>query len=80
LHQAEVRILDNCDIAGVWKVDLELAGHYTVNKWDFYKKADCLEVLKNRIYPFGEDDSEKWFIIKFIEFQYDKLLYQKVRA
>jgi hypothetical protein len=66
-------ILDMCDVAGVWKADVELAGHYIMGRWDFYKKDECKKFLGDRIYSFGEGDSERWFVEKFIKFQYIEL-------
>lgn len=66
-------LCDKCDVSGVWKVDVELIGHYIMNDWTFYNKEKCLEILKNRIHIFGDGDSEKWFILKFIRFQYGEL-------
>lgn len=57
-------ILDRCDHAGIWKVNLKIMnfciGH-TI-------KADCfLTACNDRIILLGED---KWFIPKFISYQY----------
>lgn len=63
-----IYILDRCDNAGVWKVDFEAA--------EFYLKQDCkqeelLQVFKDRVVPF--DNDSRWFIPKFISFQYGEL-------
>ena len=63
-----IYILDECDAAGVWKVDVELAGlliGYT------YPMDTVLDTFKDRIHII--DDGNKWFVSKFIEFQYGSL-------
>ena len=56
-------LLDTCDHAGVYKVNLKLLRFQT----DCDKtETDILEYLKGRIYIKGD----KWFIPKFITFQY----------
>lgn len=57
-------ILDNCDNAGIWRVNWFLFGCYVKN----YKYDP--EIFKDRIIVL---DDEKWFIPKFVEFQYGKL-------
>lgn len=62
-------ILDDCDIAGLWQVDFEVAEIRIGSKLD--KKA----IMKS----FGDaiieiDNGEKWFIPSFIEFQYGSQL------
>lgn len=65
-------ILDMCDIAGLWKVDLELAGHMTIGDWSYFKRESSLKYFDKRIYVLGNEDSEKWLILKFCKFQYNK--------
>lgn len=61
-------ILDRCDSAGVWKVDFELAGFLIGER---LKLEEASPFFKNRVVPF--DDGEKWFIPKFLDFQYGHL-------
>ena len=61
-------ILDECDHAGIWHVELDVA---CVRIGFDIQSKEALEVLGNRIYPF--DDGEKWFIPDFIPFQYGDL-------
>ncbi len=60
-------ILDKCDHAGFYKPDLEMAG-FCVG-YDF-KEKDVLKVFSGRI---SFTKKNKWFIQKFIEFQYGTL-------
>lgn len=60
-------ILDSSDQAGVWKVDIELASFMTNETLD---EETALKHFNGRVHPFGKD---KWFIPKFIEFQYGVL-------
>lgn len=57
-------ILDNCDNAGIWVVDIGLAEYCIGSKID-WKEAEKL--LGERIFIF--DDNKKWYITEFIEFQ-----------
>ena len=58
-------ILDDCDISGLWQVDLEIAeiriGH-NINH------EEALKVFENKIIVL--DGGERWFIPDFLEFQY----------
>jgi hypothetical protein len=58
-------VLDNCDAAGVWNVDMDLASFMIGEKFnrdDVFKALGTrIEVLPNPSY---------WFIPRFIEFQY----------
>lgn len=67
-------ILDRCDVAGVWKVDLELAGHLICGKFDSYDRQKCLDILNGRVHVLGNGDGERWFIVGFIKFQYGNLI------
>jgi len=60
-------LLDSCDCAGVWEVDLELAGFLLGSEYTY---DDMMEHFSARLEPIGE---EKIFIRKFIEFQYGVL-------
>lgn len=62
-------LVDNCDSAAVWKVDLELAAYYVGGGVGF----DCKEVLEafgGRVVDVGRG---RWWIPGFIPFQYGKL-------
>jgi len=61
-------ILDDCDHAGIWQVDEDVAKIKIGLDIDF-KKA--IEVFGNHIQII--DGGEKWFISDFIEFQYGEL-------
>lgn len=67
-------ILDKCDSAGVWKADLEYAGHIILDDWKAFNRDKVLEVLNGRVHILGEGESEKWFIANFIKFQYGHLI------
>lgn len=60
-------LLDNCDHAGIWEVDIELA------EFQIGMELDEKEILKsfgNRIQVIKSD---KWFVPKFIKYQYGEL-------
>lgn len=58
-------ICDDCDHAGIWHVDIEVAEIRTGEKIDL-KKA--VTILDDKVIVF--DDGKKWFLPSFIEFQY----------
>jgi hypothetical protein len=60
-------IIDDCDHAGIWQVDIEVAEIRTGEKLD-EKKA--LEFFKDRVIRLS---NSKWFIPDFITFQYGEL-------
>src|SRR5574343_458826 len=60
-------ILDNCDNAGIWEYDLELAEFFTGFQYDL---PDTEKLFADRIVKVNHN---KWFIPKFIEFQYGEL-------
>lgn len=62
-------IICNCDNAGIWHVDFDVARVETGEKSLNEKKAK--ELFKEKIISF--DNDEKWFIPSFIDFQYGKL-------
>ena len=66
-------LLDNCDHAGVWEVDIDLASFQIGVKLD---EARILKVFNRKIVPFKDG---KWFIPKFIDYQYGELN-EKVNA
>lgn len=61
-------ILDECDHAGIWQVDIEIA---QIKIGEKLKKSTAIEVFKDKIIEI--DGGEKWFIIDFIDFQYGAL-------
>ena len=61
-------ILDDCDHAGIWHVEIDIAEMRIGEKIDLEEaKAE----FKDHIIEF--DNGEKWFIPYFIEFQYGEL-------
>jgi len=56
-------LLDKCNHAGIWKVDFESAEFHIGENM---VKSEVLEVMNGRIVEL----KEKWFIPKFINFQY----------
>lgn len=61
-------LLDDCDHAGVWQVDLEIASLRI--GYEFNTK-DSLNIFGSKVVSF--DNGEKWFIKDFIDFQYGEL-------
>ena len=61
-------ILDDCNHAGVWDIDLEVAG---LRVGEDFNEDEVLEIFKENIIPI--DNNEKWFVPKFIDFQYGEL-------
>ena len=59
-------LLDKCTHAGIWKVDFESASFHIGE--DLTEK-EIIDVFNGRIHPF----KDKWFIPKFIFFQYGSL-------
>jgi hypothetical protein len=59
-------LLDRCNHAGIWKVDFESAEFHIGEKID---PIEIKTVLNGRIEEYGD----KWFIPKFITFQYHNL-------
>jgi len=67
-----VYITDNCDAAGVWKVDMEMAQFCICASPDMGEfVSDFLEACEGRVIPFN--DGKLWAIPSFIEFQYGEL-------
>lgn len=60
-------MLDTCDIAGVWDVNLR---HLSFNVGHDFEYAELKRVFKDRIL---EIEGDKWFIEKFSDFQYGEL-------
>lgn len=61
-------ILDDCDHAGIWQVDLEVA---QVRLGESLSSEQALKNFGDKVIPF--DNGEKWFIPDFIDFQYGEL-------
>ena len=61
-------ILDDCNHAGVWDVDLEVAEIRIGSK---INKKEAIKYYSENIKIF--DNGNKWFIPKFIDFQYGQL-------
>ena len=61
-------ILDECDNAGIWHVELEIAEPRIGEKLNL---ESAKKELGKHIFEF--DDGEKWFIPFFIDFQYGSL-------
>lgn len=60
-------ILDNCDAAGVWKVNFPLAEFQITERFD---PKEVLAMFDGRIENLGNG---KWWIVKFCQYQYGKL-------
>ena len=60
-------LLDNCDHAGVFDADIESASFHIGLE---YTEEEILKVFNRKIVPFKTD---KWFIPKFVEYQYGEL-------
>jgi hypothetical protein len=60
-------VLDNCDPSGVWKVDMELANFYIGGS---LTEEIVMAAMPNR---FKQLDETRWFVPKFIRFQYGEL-------
>jgi hypothetical protein len=60
-------LLDQCDHAGIWEVDFELAAYFCGELSDYeIKNTFCKQFIEF-------DDAKRWFIKDFIEFQYGRL-------
>jgi len=57
-------VLDQCDHAGIWEVDFELASYFC----NGIKETEIRETFVKQYHEF--DDGKRWFIKDFIEFQY----------
>jgi len=60
-------ILDNCTPAGIWESNINLAAFQIGEPFEY---AEILRVFKEQIHEIGDG---KWFIKKFIKFQYGTL-------
>ena len=61
-------ILDECNTAGIWDVDIEVAEIKTGVK---LKEKEAVEIFSGKVLPI--DNGTKWFVPAFIEFQYGEL-------
>jgi len=61
-------IIDKCDHAGIWVVNWRAAEFFIGEKFNI---KEVIKTFNGRIQIF--DNGEKWFIEKFIEFQYGEL-------
>lgn len=61
-------VLDDCDMAGVWQVDIEVAQIRIGEKIDTEK---AIEIFGDRVQQF--DNGKKWFLKDFVLFQYGEL-------
>ena len=61
-------ILDDCNHAGIWQVDLDVA---SIRVGESFNSEECIKVFGGKIKAF--DNGEKWFIKDFIDFQYGEL-------
>lgn len=68
-------ICDDCDHAGIWQVDMEVASIRIGEPLDFDK---ALLSFGSKVIPF--DNGNKWFIPSFLEFQYPSGLNPDNRA
>lgn len=68
-------ILDNCDHAGIWEVDFDEVELKIGIK---FNPDEALNKLDNRAIPFHNGD--RWFMPKFISFQYGDELKMNVKA
>ncbi len=69
-----IYILDDCDHAGIWEVDLEVAEmriHPLSDGKVSFLQTLCEEKFQDQIISFNNGD--KWFIPDFITYQYGKL-------
>ena len=57
-------IISKCDHAGIWNVNMRMA-NFVINH--DYTREGVLEAFKDKIVEIEDD---KWFIVKFIKFQY----------
>lgn len=60
-----IYICDNCNHAGIWDVDFELAGFVIGEE---INQEEIMQILKDKIIVLN--GNKKWFIPGFIEFQY----------
>jgi hypothetical protein len=61
-------ICDDCDHAGIWQVDFDVA---QIRIGEKFNLEDALNSFADKVISF--DNGTKWFIPSFIEFQYGEL-------
>lgn len=61
-------ILDDCDHAGIWQVDFEVA---SIRIGEQVNEKEAIKAFGDRIEIFH--NGAKWFIIDFVDFQYGQL-------
>lgn len=61
-------ICDDCDNAGIWHADFEIA---EIRIGSPVEKEEAIKIFAEKIIVF--DNGEKWFVPGFIEFQYGEL-------
>jgi hypothetical protein len=61
-------ILDDCDFAGIWHVDFDVA---QIRIGEAISKHEAIKQFGDRVEIF--DDGNKWFLRDFIDFQYGEL-------
>lgn len=59
-----IYLLDECDNAGIWKVNFRVASFYI---GEHLEVSEVKRILKDRIFFISE---EYWYITKFIKYQY----------
>ena len=59
---------DNCDHAGVWEVDFDLAEFHIGGT---LKRDEITRVFAKQFYPFA--GGKRWFLVDFIDYQYGQL-------
>lgn len=64
-------ISTNCDVAGVWRVDLETASYFCGSVINGEKAIEFFNHNKVRVVVLNS--GSKWLIVDFIDFQYGKL-------
>ena len=70
-----IYICDDCDHAGIWQVDLEVA---QIRIGEPLNMEEAIRVFGDKIVIF--DNGNKWFIPSFIEFQYPSGLNSENRS
>jgi hypothetical protein len=65
-------ILSNCNIAGIWDSDFDLASFQIGEP---IKREEVTKIFEGQILIFN--DGKKWFIKDFVKFQYGEILNEK---
>lgn len=63
-----IYITDDCDHAGIWQVDIQIA---SIKIGEIIDEKKAIETFGDKIHVFH--NGEKWFIPDFLDFQYGKL-------